>query len=135
MKFSFNRALSVTIATIIVYQSALVAPAINIALEVKPAAILLRFIWPIFFALIGSLGLIGMITSRKQRVGLRVNLVTSLGMLVCYLLVPIINGAMDNDQMGLWKGLHITTVALTFVVLIFHLLYLFRWSKPSKNSG
>lgn len=129
MKFPFARVLSVTIATIIVYQSALVAPAINIALEVKPAAILLRFIWPIFFALVGTLGLIGMIVSWKQKTGLRVNLATAVSMLICYLLVPVINGAMDNDQMGLWKSLHITTVALTFVTLILHLVYVFRRSK------
>ena len=107
----------------------LVAPAINIALEVKPAAILLRFIWPIFFALVGTLGLIGMIFSWKQKTGLRVNLATAVSMLICYLLVPVINGAMDNDQMGLWKSLHITTVALTFVTLILHLVYVFRRSK------
>ena len=124
---SFVRFWSVSTATIILFQSAIVAPAINVALPVEPAAVLLRFIWPIFFALIGVMALIGVLMARKQRAGLVVNGATVLCMTVCYLLVPVINGAMDNDNLGLWKALHILTVALTFLVLVLQLGYLFRW--------
>ena len=126
---SFARFLSVAIGTLILYQSAVVAPAINIALPVEPAAVLLRFIWPIFFALVGGLALVGMVTTRKHRAGLRVNLITTVSMVVCFLLVPVINGAKDADNMTLWKILHMVTVALTFVALILHLIYLFRSHK------
>ena len=55
---TFPRFLSVVVATLILFQSAIVAPAITVALEVEPAALMLRFLWPIFFALIGILGII-----------------------------------------------------------------------------
>lgn len=125
------RFLSVSIATIILFQSGVVAPAINVALPVEPAATLLRFIWPIFFALIGVMGLVGAVLARKQRAGLLVNGATVVAMVVCYLLVPVINGAMDSDKLGLWKALHILTVALTFFVLVLQLAYLFRWHRKS----
>ncbi|MEM7697888.1 MAG: hypothetical protein AAF236_05730 [Verrucomicrobiota bacterium] len=129
---TFPRFLSVIIATIIVFQSVIVAPAINVALEVEPAAIMLRFIWPIFFALIGILGLVGVVTARKQKMGLIVNAATVVGMVVCYVLVPIINEAKDSDHMRLWSALHMVTVGLTFGLLVLHLVYVFRWGRPEK---
>lgn len=126
---SFARFLSLSLATIILFQSAVVAPAINVALPVESAAVLLRFIWPIFFALIGVMGLVGVVMTRKQRAGIVINGATVSFMLVCYLLVPVINGAMDNDNLGLWKALHILTVGLTLVTLILQLGYLFRWHR------
>jgi len=126
---AFPRFLSVIIATMVVFQSAVVAPAINLALPVEPAATLLRFIWPVFFALIGVLGLVGTVTTRKQMAGLKVYVATTLGMLVCYLLVPVINNAKDTDQMGLWNTLHLATVSLTFIILVLHLVYALRWHK------
>ncbi|MBK1826884.1 DUF4149 domain-containing protein [Haloferula rosea] len=125
----FARFLSVIIATIIVFQSAVVAPAINVALPVEPAAVLLRFIWPVFFSLIGILGLVGVVATRKQRAALLVNGATVLSMATCYFMVPVINAAMDQDNLGLWKALHILTVGLTFLCLILHLVYTFRWHK------
>ena len=124
---TFPRFASVVVATLILFQSAVVAPAINVALEPEPAALMLRFLWPIFFALIGILGIIGVVTARKQRTGLFVNGLTALGMAVCYFLVPVINKAKDSDNMGLWNALHMVTVGLTLVLLIAHLGYIFRW--------
>ena len=124
---TFPRFLSVVVATLILFQSAIVAPAINLALEVEPAALMLRFLWPIFFALIGILGIIGVVTTRKQRTGLFVNGLTALGMAVCYFLVPVINKAKDSDNMGLWVVLRMVGVGLSLVLLIAHLGYIFRW--------
>lgn len=126
------RFFSLSIATIILFQSGVVAPAINVALSVESAAILLRFIWPIFFALIGVMGLFGMGVGRKQRAGFIVNGTTVLCMIACYFLVPVINGAMDSERMGLWKALHIFTVSLTLVTLILQLGYFFRWHKSNR---
>ena len=124
---SFPRFLSVIIATLILFQSAIVAPAINMAIDVKPAAVLLRFLWPVFFALIGVLGLVGAVTARKQKAGLIVNGATVSGMMVCFLLVPLINDSNDNDHMGLWNTLHLFTVGVTFILLTMHLGYAIRW--------
>ncbi|MEM9280251.1 MAG: hypothetical protein AAGA96_00355 [Verrucomicrobiota bacterium] len=55
------------------------------------------------------------------------NGVTVLGMLVCYLLVPVINNAKDTDNMGLWNGLHMVTVGVTVVILVGQLGYGVRW--------
>ncbi|MEM6886252.1 MAG: hypothetical protein AAF571_14605 [Verrucomicrobiota bacterium] len=131
MMNSSARLLSVVTATVILYQSALVAPAINIALPVEPAAIMLRYIWPIFFALTGMLGLVGAVVARKQRAGVIVNVATLVGMAICFFLVPVINNAKDSDAMGLWSALHAVTVGITFVVLILQLVYIFRWYKKS----
>ncbi|MEM1156800.1 MAG: hypothetical protein AAGH72_00970 [Verrucomicrobiota bacterium] len=123
------RLLSVVTATVILYQSALVAPAINMALPVEPAAVMLRYIWPIFFALTGLLGLVGVVVARKQRLGVIVNGTTLAGMAICFILVPTINHAKDTDAMGLWNALHMVTVGITFAVLVLHLVYVFRWYK------
>lgn len=126
---TFPRFASVAVATLILFQSAVVAPAINVALEPEPAALMLRFLWPIFFAIIGILGIVGVVSSRKQLSGLIVNGATVLGMAVCYFLVPVINGAKDSDNMGLWNSLHMVTVGLTLVLLVAHLGYVFRWHR------
>ena len=128
-KSSVSRLLSLIIATVVIYQSAAVAPIINISLPVDSAAKLLRAIWPIFFALIGLLGVVGAVISRKERVGAAVNVATALSMAICYGLVPFINEARDSENLGLWKGLHAATVALTFLTLITQLGFVSRWHK------
>ena len=128
-KSSVSRLLSSIIATVVIYQSAVVAPIINISLPVDAAAKLLRAIWPIFFALIGLLGVVGAVISRKERVGAAVNVATALSMAICYGLVPFINEARDSENLGAWKGLHAATVALTFLTLITQLGFVSRWRK------
>ena len=126
---SFSRSLSVIIITVIIYQSAIVAPAINIALPTDGAARMLRFIWPIFFALIGLLGLVGAILSKKHKVAAAVNVATVFFMVTCYMLVPFINEARDSENLGVWKALHAVTVALTFLSLVLQLGFALRWYK------
>ena len=99
-KSSVSRLLSLIIATVVIYQSAVVAPIINIYLPVDAAAKLLRAIWPIFFALIGLLGDVGAVISRKERVGADVNVATALSMAICYGFVPFINEARDSENLG-----------------------------------
>ena len=67
--------------------------------------------------------------SRKERVGVAVNVATALSMAICYGLVPFINEARDSENLGVWKGLHAGTVALTFITLIIQLWFLSRWYK------
>ena len=130
-KNSFSRSLSVIIITVIIYQSAIVAPAINIALPTDGAARMLRFIWPIFFALIGLLGLVGAILSKKHKVAAAVNVATVFFMVTCYMLVPFINEARDSENLGVWKALHAVTVALTFLSLVLQLGFTLRWYKSA----
>ena len=128
---SFSRSLSVIIVTVLIYQSAIVAPAINIALPTDAAARMLRFIWPTFFALIGLLGLVGAILSKKHKVAAAVNVATVFSMATCYVLVPFINEARDSENLGVWKTLHAVTVALTFLSLVLQLGFTSRWYKSA----
>ena len=123
------RNLSIVLCTIVLFQSVVIAPAINVSLSVEAAATFLRFIWPIFFVLVGGLGVLGLLLSLKSNYGRAVNLLTLACMFVNWLLVPVINNAMDADDMNTWAALHITTVGLTFLSLVFHLIFIFRWSK------
>lgn len=109
---------------------------ITVAITIEPAATMLRFIWPIFFALVGIMGLIGVVVARKQRQGFIVNLATLVGMAACFIFVPIINNAKDTDTMILWNVLHTVTVGITFVILVLHLIYIFRWHRKGyQNLG
>jgi hypothetical protein len=128
---SFSRSLSVIIVTVLIYQSAIVAPAANIALPTDAAAKMLRFIWPIFFALIGLLGLVNAILSKKHKVAAVVNVATVFSMATCYVLVPVINEARDSENLGVWKALHAVTVALTFLSLVLQLGFTLRWYKSA----
>jgi hypothetical protein len=126
---SFPRMLSLVLATIIVFQSGVIAPAVNVSLSADGASIFLRFIWPIFFVLIGAISgvsLLGSLVKWKKR-SVIINLITVCCMLTCYLLVPIINAAMDTGNIDLWASLHKVTVGLTSISLILHLIYVFRW--------
>jgi len=123
------RNLSIVLCTIVLFQSVVIAPAINVSLSVEAAATFLRFIWPIFFFLVGVLSLIGLLLSRNSKHGRAVNLLTLACMFVNWLLVPVINSAMDADDMNTWAALHITTVGLTLLSLVFHLIFILRWSK------
>ena len=123
------RSLSIVLCTIVLFQSVVIAPAINVSLPMEAAATFLRFIWPLFFVLVGGLSLFGLLLSRNSKHGRAVNLITVACMSVNWLLVPIINSAMDADDMNTWAALHITTVGLTLLSLVFHLIFIFRWSK------
>lgn len=123
------RILSVVLATIIVFQSGVIAPSVNVSLSQDAASTFLRFIWPIFFILIGSISGLSLIFSviRFKKRSVITNLITIGCMIACYVLVPRINTAMDSGNIGLWTSLHKTTVALTTLSLGLHLIYAFRW--------
>ena len=53
---------------IILFQSILIAPAINQLINTNEAAIFLRYIWPIFFIIIGFLSLISFIYFLKYKI-------------------------------------------------------------------
>tara|TARA_B110000003_G_scaffold91204_1_gene93428 strand:+ start:5745 stop:6140 length:396 start_codon:yes stop_codon:yes gene_type:complete len=121
--------LSVVIATVVVFQSAIVAPVANVALSSESAALFLRFIWPIFFGVVGGLGLFGLLVAQGDKRGRMTHLFTLLSMIICYALVSTINAAMDSGNLTLWKRLHMLTVGLTLLSLILHLTLVFKKRK------
>ncbi len=121
--------LSVAIAAVVIFQSAVVAPVANVSLSTESAALFLRFIWPLFFGVVGALSLVGLFASKNNKRGLLTHLFTLLSMVVCYALVSPINNAMDTDNLTLWTRLHLLTVGLTMLSLICHLILIFRKRK------
>ena len=110
------------VSGIILFQSFLIAPAINKLIDQKQASTLLRYLWPKFFLIISSLSAISFILSFiiqtdqtliKYSSGLSFVLMS-----ICYFIIPIINNAKDSLKNRLWSSLHLTTVILTLVTLI-----------------
>ena len=110
------------ISGIILFQSVLIAPAINKLIDQKQASTLLRHLWPKFFLTIGSLSVVSFVSSllfptdqilTKYSSGLSFVL-----MFICYLIVPIINNAKDSSKNRLWSNLHLATVILTLITLL-----------------
>ena len=123
------RILSSVIATIILFQSLVVAPVANMELTAEGASVFLRCIWPIFFIIIGVLSLANLFRDYNHKYNLLVNGITVVFMILCYVLVIPINNAMDNGDMTTWKALHMLTVGLTLTALTLHLTFVFRWYK------
>ena len=110
---------------IILFQSSLIAPAINNLVSSKEASILLRYIWPKFFIIIGSLSLIKFLffysNSKSPAILKYLSLSSFLFMSFCYLIIPTINEAKDFSNDQLWIKLHLTTIIMTLIVFLFNL--------------
>ena len=110
---------------IILFQSSLIAPAINNLVSSKEASILLRYIWPKFFIVIGSLSLIEFLlfynNSQTRPILKYLSLSSFLFMSFCYFIIPMINEAKDFSNDQLWINLHLTTIIMTLIVFVFNL--------------
>ena len=109
---------------IILFQSSIVAPAINELVSPKEASILLRYIWPIFFIIIGILSLVTFLlfnNSQARPILKYFSLSSFLLMSFCYLIIPMINEAKDFSNDQLWISLHLTTIIMTLIVFVFNL--------------
>ena len=117
---------------IILFQSIFIAPAINQLISTNEAAVFLRYIWPIFFIIIGLLSLISLIfilKNKNQKSLLKIYIVISLIlMLSCFFAVPFINNAKDLKNEFLWSILHMKTVFFTLITLILNILIVMRWN-------
>ena len=122
--------LSSFIIGVILFQSALVAPAINKLINADDASVFLRFIWPKFFLIISIISLtlfvVIMIYSSKYFFKY-LSFVSFLPMLVCYFITPSINEAKDSLNEQLWTVLHLSTIVLTLVTLILNILIVIYW--------
>lgn len=131
MKNKIPFLVSSIITGIILFQSILIAPSINKLINTVEAAIFLRFVWPIFFLLIALLSLTSLIsiTINKDNNSKIKNytIFSFLLMLFCFILVPFINNAKDENNEFLWTLLHMTTVIFTFLTLLVNSFILIRW--------
>ena len=117
---------------IILFQSIFIAPAINQLTSTNEAAIFLRYIWPIFFIIIGLLSLISFVSilkNKNHKPVLKIYIVISLIlMLSCFFSVPFINNAKDVKNEFLWSILHMKTVIFTLISLILNILIVIKWN-------
>lgn len=123
--------LSSIIIGIILFQSALIAPAINYLVNPKEAALFLRFVWPKFFMIIALLSATSILSLVIQKVNLTLPKILSISSVVlmffCYFLTPFINDARDTGNDQLWSVLHMTTVGATVIVLVLNFLIIRSW--------
>ena len=125
---------SAMIVGITLFQSALVAPAINKLINVEDASVFLRYIWPKFFIIIAIISLasfIILIINSNQNLFKYISLISFALMLVCYLITPMINEAKDSLNDQLWTVLHLLTIILTFITLIINTLTIIYWKSTS----
>ena len=124
--------LSGIIVGLILFQSGLVAPAINKLIRAEDASIFLRFIWPKFFLIIGFISFVSYLIitfcDSNQNLFKYLFLAGSLLMLVCYVITPMINEAKDSSNEQLWSILHMLTILLTLLVLVINALIVFLWA-------
>ena len=129
---------SAIIIGIILFQSIFIAPAINQLINTNEAAIFLRYIWPIFFIIIGFISIISLISVLKykiQKSSLNIYIIISFVlMLSCFISVPFINNAKDINNEFLWSILHMKTVLFTLITLILNILIVFRWNFISNET-
>ena len=122
---------------IILFQSIFIAPAINQLINTNEAAIFLRYIWPIFFIIIGLLSLISFISVLKNKIqkqSLKIYMIICFVlMLSCFISVPFINNAKDVNNEFLWSILHMKTVFFTLITLILNILLVLRWNFTFKE--
>ena len=92
--------ISCVITGIIIFQSFLIAPSINIIVSKNQASKLLRYIWPKFFLIISTLSTISLIVNyylkKEENIVNYFMIICIIFMLVCYFITPIINKAKDN---------------------------------------
>ena len=114
------------VSAIIMFQTILIAPAINKRINSKEASIFLRFIWPKFFIIIGVISLISAVClfffNIEQNLGKICSISSVFLMFICYILTPVINNAKDKSNDKTWTILHLSTVIMTSVVLIFNII-------------
>ena len=111
---------------------------INQLINTNEAAIFLRYIWPIFFMIIGFLSMISLISFLKykiQKSSLNIYIILSFVlMLSCFISVPFINNAKDVNNEFLWSILHMKTVLFTLITLLLNVLIVFRWNFNSNET-
>ncbi len=119
------------IISITLFQSLLIAPAINKLVSTSDASIFLRFIWPKYFITIIIISLIALIIiflyNNNQTLPKYFYIVSLILMIICYVITPYINEAKDASNEILFSRLHLITVLFTLVTLILNILTIVYW--------
>ena len=121
---------SAMIVGITLFQSVLVAPAVNKLVNIEDASVFLRYIWPKFFvviAFISFVSLVILIINSNQNLFKYISFISFVLMLLCYFITPMINEAKDSLNNQLWRVLHLSTIILTFITLIINPLTIVYW--------
>ena len=117
------------VSAIIMFQTILIAPAINKRINSMEASVFLRFIWPKFFLIIGIISLVSAVCLFLFNIEQNVAKISSISSLVlmsiCYIITPVINNAKDRSNDKTWTILHLSTVIMTSLVLILNIISIF----------
>ena len=125
---TFLGLLSGIISGMILFQTAVVASVVFTTLDSENASKFLRKIFPRFFLIILFLGVVGLLISflYNNIHGYTVYGITSLAMIISYLVVPATNKARDENKSTTFRRLHTVTVVLTLFTLLANL----SWTLP-----
>ena len=125
---TFLGLLSGIISGMILFQTAVVASVVFTTLDSENASKFLRKIFPRFFLIIFFLGVVGLLISflYNNIYGYTVYGITSLAMIISYLVVPATNKARDENKSNTFRRLHTVTVVLTLFTLLANL----SWTLP-----
>jgi len=123
--------ISAIISGLILFQSTLVAPAVNKLINSKEASVFLRYIWPKFFLIIALLSLFSFLViiyqNNNQNLAKYFTLSSFVLMTICYAITPLINNAKDTSNEQLWLVLHLATILITLIVLVLSVLTIIYW--------
>lgn len=123
--------ISAIISGLILFQSTLVAPAVNKLINSKEASVFLRYIWPKFFLIIALLSLFSFFAiiyqNNNQNLAKYFTLSSFVLMTICYAITPLINNAKDTSNEQLWLVLHLATILITLIVLVLSVLTIIYW--------
>ena len=123
--------ISAIISGLILFQSTLVAPAVNKLINSKEASVFLRYIWPKFFLIVALLSLFSFFAiiyqNNNQNLAKYFTLSCFVLMTICYAITPLINNAKDTSNEQLWVVLHLATILITLIVLVLSVLTIIYW--------
>lgn len=117
-----------SIAGIIIFQVAIIAPVLFKTLDLDTFGKVIRKIWPKFFILLSVLGLGSIAASYLETDSmylLSISIFTFIACFLCYAIIPATNRASDNGDKKRFNVLHKTSVYLTVAVLLLNIVYLF----------
>ena len=123
---TFLGLLSGIISGMILFQTAVVASVVFTTLDSENASKFLRKIFPRFFLIIFFLGVVGLLISflYNNIHGNTMYGITSLAMIISYLVVPATNKARDENKSNTFRRLHTVTVVLTLFTLLANLSWI-----------
>ena len=123
--------ISGTIIGIILYQSLMIAPSINKLFDPQDASQYLRYIWPKFFIIVGLLSIVSLIIiylfNPSQKIAKILYFFSLILMIICYLIIPYMNGAKDSLNETTFSILHILSILMTIAALFINISIYAFW--------